>query len=44
MLTLIQTGLLNGKSIGFLPTVLHAPTADEVKRRLREWLKSEGDK
>jgi hypothetical protein len=30
--SLIQAGLLLGKSIGFLPTKAHAPTDDEIKK------------
>jgi hypothetical protein len=30
--SLIQAGLLMGKSIGFLPTKAHAPTDDEIKK------------
>jgi len=30
--SLIQSGLLLGKSIGFLPTKAHAPTDDEIKK------------
>ena len=29
---LVQSGLLNGKSIGFLPTKVHIPDEDEVKK------------
>jgi hypothetical protein len=34
--TLIQSGLLQGKSIGFLPQKCHAPTEDEIKKN-PEW-------
>lgn len=30
---LVKAGLLRGKSIGFLPLQLHAPTADEIRSR-----------
>ena len=49
-LELIKAGLLRGKSIGFFPLKLHAPTPDEIERRpelkgvrylIEEWLLAE---
>jgi hypothetical protein len=49
-LELVRTGLLAGKSIGFVPLKLRAPTADEVRLRpelakvryiIEEWLLAE---
>ncbi len=45
-LALVQAGLLQGKSIGFLPTKVHVPDEDEIKRNgwdnvslvIDEWL------
>ena len=45
-LALVQAGLLQGKSIGFLPTTVHVPDEDEIKRNgwdnvslvIDEWL------